>query len=256
MALSTVFELIFKWLCILSLAVMAVSAVYKDKVPNPEFYDVSQLQEPKQTATDETPFTTTVNKQEYTIIPRFNYELDGVVVSYHNADDLGDIWHHREWKDFINLRDLCVIWGENVATGVYKRIDFHNDSWTCWAAWPDRETGELFKMTDLSNNHLLADNKTVIAALMAAEPGDHIRLRGMLAEYSNPAANFHRGTSTVRTDTGNGACETIYLDEFSVITKANANLRRVYSLSKWLAIISAIGFVVMFVIAPVRVNRD
>ncbi|MGZ8227947.1 MAG: hypothetical protein ACXWT3_15130, partial [Methylococcaceae bacterium] len=170
------------------------------------------------------------------------------------ADAFGDIWHHKRWKDFINLRDLCVIWGENVATGVYQNMQFSNDSWTCWASRPDRETGELFNMTALSNNHLLTDDEAVKTALMAAEPGDHIRLRGVLAEYSNTAANFQRGTSTVRTDTGNGACETIYLDEFEIISKANPKPRRLFELAKWLTIISAIGFSIMFVVAPVKIK--
>jgi hypothetical protein len=49
---------------------------------------------------------------------------------------------------------------------------------------------------------------------MASEPGDHIRLKGVLAKYANKDSGFNRGTSITREDTGNGACETIYLNEF------------------------------------------
>lgn len=233
---------------------MTITYFYKDTIPDPGYYDIAGLEPPRQSPTADPAFTTVVNEQEYTVTPKFNYELDGVIVSYHDADAFGDIWHHKRWKDFINLRDLCVIWGENVATGVYQNMQFSNDSWTCWASWPDRETGELFNMTALSNNHLLTDDEAVKTALMAAEPGDHIRLRGVLAEYSNTAANFQRGTSTVRTDTGNGACETIYLDEFEIISKANPKPRRLFELAKWLTIISAIGFSIMFVVAPVKIK--
>lgn len=255
MSLPSVFECLFKWLFLVSVLTMGMTYFYKDRLPEPSYYDPDPLEAPKQTPTSELAFATQVNEQEYTIDPKFSYELDGVVVSYHDADDFGDIWHHKRWKDFINLRDLCVIWGANVASGVYKNMTFHNDSWTCWASWPDAEVGALFKMNALSNNHLLTDNDAIKNALMAAEPGDHIRLKGVLAAYSNKANGFQRGTSIIREDTGNGACETIYLVEFKIIKKANRKSRRLYDLSKWLTVIAGIGFLVMFAITPVRNNQ-
>ena len=110
-----------------------------------------------------------------------------------------------------------MIWGDNVLSGVYRQTDFSNDSWTCWAYWPDRATASRFSMTQLSNNHLLTDDPDVKRALMAAEPGDHIRLKGVLAAYANPGNGFERGTSITRTDTGNGACETVYLQDFDIV---------------------------------------
>jgi len=95
----------------------------------------------------------------------------------------------------------------------------------------------------------------VKAALMAAEPGDHIRLSGLLAEYANPGNGFHRGTSIIREDTGDGACETIYVNEFTIVNKANRKLRRLFTLAKWLALGSGIGFLIMLPIAPFRIRR-
>jgi len=254
MVITSFFEILFKRLFFVSAIVMGVTYFYKDKLPSPTYYDVTNLEEPQQSPVSEPEFTTEVNGQQYTIQPKFSYELDGVIVSYHDADAFGDIWHHKRWKDFLNLRDLCVIWGKNVETGVYQNMKFSNDSWTCWASWPDSATGALFAMNALSNNHLLSDNDQVKTALMKAEPGDHIRLKGILAEYANKSNGFQRGTSTTRDDTGNGACETIYLDEFEIINKANRKSRHLYSLAKWLAIISGIGFIIMFLLAPVRNN--
>jgi hypothetical protein len=252
MPISSMLESLCKWLFLLSAAAMGGAYFYKDMLPEPSFFDLQELQPPRQTETGAQPFTVQAGGQQYTITPRFDYELDGVVVSYHDADDIADIWHHKDWKDFINLRDLCVIWGDNVASGVYKNMQFRNDSWTCWASWNDDSTGALFRMNALSNNHLLSAEETVAKALMSAEAGDHVRLKGLLAEYSNPGNGFHRGTSITRDDKGNGACETIYVDEFSIVNKANRKLRRFYSFAKGLAIVSGIGFVLMFMIAPVK----
>ena len=242
-----------KFISLCCILIALISYYYKDKLPAPGFYDAYYLDEPAQTATAATPFTTQVNEQQYLIEPQFDYELSGVVMSYHDADALRDIWHHAKWKDFINLRDLCVVWGSNVGSGVYLDMDFSNDSWTCWAYWPDRATGERFNKTELSNNHLLVDNPQVKEALMSAEPGDQIRLKGMLASYRNPANHFYRGTSTVRTDTGNGACETIYVQEFTVIKKANPRLRALYEIAKWLTVLCFAAFGVTFAItSPVK----
>jgi hypothetical protein len=220
-------------------------------MPDPAYYQHGSFKEPSQTRTYRNAFSVTVNDQSYNIQPKYNYELEGVVVSYHNADAAWDMYHHDMWQDFLNLRDLCIIWGNNVSSGVYKRMDFNNNTWTCWAYWPDQETGNRFSMNQLSNNHILSTKEYVTRALMSAEPGDHIRFKGVLAEYSNLGNGFKRGTSTVRDDTGNGACETIYIDEFEIINKANANIRWLHSMAKWIAITSLVGFIVMFIVAPV-----
>lgn len=254
MPLSLVLEKFFKWLFLASAVAMAVLYGYKDRLPEPAYYDRSHLDEPLQFPTELEVFKTQVNGQEYTIAPKYDYELQGVVVSYHNADSFLDIWHYKRWLDFLNERDLCVIWGENVASGVYKAMKFSNDSWTCWASWPDSVTGSQFKMNALSNNHILVDKAEARKVLMESEVGDHIRFKGLLSEYANKANGFKRGTSTSREDTGNGACETVYLTEFAVIKKANPKLRKCYAVAKGVAVLSLLGFLAMFFIAPVRVQ--
>ncbi len=154
---------------------------YKDKLPNPDFYDIAKLAAPRQTPTERPAFTTSVNGQQYTITPKFNYELDGVVVSYNNADGFGDIWHHKRWQDFLNLRDLCVIWGDNVGSGIYKKLQFSHDTWTCWVAWQDSETGAQFKGNQLSNNHLLAEDEHIKAVLSNRPAKPSTKLTPMLA---------------------------------------------------------------------------
>ena len=250
--MTILLERLFKWLLVISTLVLLYAYFVKDDLPQPGYYDASLLAPPVQLPTSRPVFTSKVNGEEYVINPKFDYELSGVVVSYHDADSISDIYHHDQWKDFINLRDICVIWGSNVTSGVYKKMAFKNATWTCWASWPDRETGQQFSMNQLSNNHILSDNEAVNAVLMSAEPGDHIRLKGVLAEYSNPSSGFNRGTSTRRDDSGNGACETIYLDEFVILNKANAGVRAWYSFAWGVFLLSMIGFLVTFFITPVR----
>ncbi len=113
---------VFKWLFVGGLAVMGLTYFTKDTLPEPEHYDSAHLKNPVQATTSLRPFVASVNGEQYRIQPKFDYELHGVVVSSHEADALGDIWHHDRWKDFLNVRDLCVIWGDNVLSGVYRYI--------------------------------------------------------------------------------------------------------------------------------------
>lgn len=255
MPITSLLETAFKWLFLASLVLLAVTFVHKDRLPDPTSFDDLRLEPPLQTPTERAPFVTQVRDQAYRIAPRYDYELHGVVVSYSDADAIKNIWHHASWQDFINVRDLCVVWGENVRSGVYHQMAFRNDSWTCWAGWAERTVGERFQMSALANNHLLTDDARLMKTLMAVEPGDQIRLRGVLADYANLGNGYARGTSVTREDTGNGACETIYLDEIEIIRKANPGVRRLHDFARWLALTTGVGFLVMLPIAPVRVRR-
>jgi hypothetical protein len=246
---------LFGTLFLLSLLVVAATWWRRDALPAPDFYDLASLQAPRQQPTARRPFRVEAGDQQYEIEPLFDYELNGVVVSYHDADSVADIWHHGAWQDFLNVRDLCVLWGGNVRSAVYRDMDFSNDSWTCWAYWPDGQTGARFRMNELSNNHLLTDDPRVKRVLMSARPGDHVRLSGVLARYRNPANGFSRGTSVSRDDSGNGACETVYVTDFEVVAEANAGVRRLHVAARWIAGLSFVAFLVAYIAAPVRAIR-
>ena len=49
-------------------------------------------------------------------------------------------------------------------------------------------------------------------------------MRGYLASYGT-GAGARRGTSTTREDTGNGACETIYVEKFEIVAAASSGWR-------------------------------
>jgi hypothetical protein len=232
---------------VLSLGLAVLAWWHKDRLPPPDFYDLSRLVEPEQTPTAATPFEVEAGGIRYLIKPLHDYRLNGVVVSLHDSDALGDVYHRKDWKDFINIRDLCVVWGENAASGVMREIDVHNTTWTCWVAWRDAEIGSRFAMNALSNNHVLSDRPEIQEAIRSAEVGDQIVFEGMLAHYSH-AGGFERGTSTTRTDTGNGACETVYVTDFQILRHSNTGWRWAYGVFKYAAIAALLGLCILLVI--------
>ena len=183
------------------------------------------------------PFEVTRKGFTYTVTPLFSYELWGMIVSYHHSSSFIDV-SHKQWNDYLNTKDICVIWGKNVETGVYGRMTFRNRDFTCYYRYPDRETGALFTENCLSNNHLLPADPLVADAVLKARTGDQVHFKGWLVSYSIKGARYSRGSSTVRNDRGNGACEVVYVTEFEVLREANTAWRTLHKLSLVLAVLS------------------
>jgi hypothetical protein len=231
---------------LVSLGLFAISCLLKGNLPDGDEILEDLFQQPLQTAANVAPFQIQAGEMVYTITPLYNYELYGLVVSHHNCGTWWDIYHHGQWRDFINVKDLCVLWGSNVRTEVYKDMRFTSDSWTCTYYWPNQEVGARFNHACLSNNHLLSHDEAVTKALLDTETGDQIYLRGYLAEYSHSHGDFYRGTSTIRTDTGNGACETIYVEDYEILKRGNPFWRMAFSTSKHVILLSLLIIIVRF----------
>jgi len=198
-------------------------ALPADIVPLPELE-----REPRQSPTEAAPFAVNKGGIEYRVQPLYDYELDGLVVSW--APHSGDSMLHRLWGDHLNVADLCVVWGHN-ANGVdLQRFHFENGQFTCFFRTRDEAAWRSFRLAQVSNNHLLTDDAWLEDKIGSVEVGDQIRLRGYLARYSN-TDGFDRGTSTTRDDTGNGACETIWVTAFDVTRAAASTWRTLEDLA-------------------------
>ena len=231
------FKNAIKVILLIGIIILIYSYFQKDKLPSekdilPELYE-----DPIQTETEKPPFKVYRGGITYDIVPLFNYELYGLVVSENNSKNWLD-YYHEKWQDFINLKDVCVVWGENIESGVYQDLKFRNGSFTCYIDFKSgvdkKEVFQEFRNNALSNNHLLSEDDAISQKIIRAKKGDQIHLKGYLVRYSHD--EFKRGSSVTRTDEGNGACETIYLTDFEIIKEANVFWRLVYSYVKYLII--------------------
>ena len=180
------------------------------------------MAEPQQTSTRQPPFSTRVGQVSYQIRPVADYDIQGLVVSLHHADAWWD-WIHDASKDHLNVVDICVVWGANAQAGAYQKMSFSSGQFVCYASTRDTDAWQPAYIRALSNNHLLSDTPHILQQLKNVKVGDQIRLQGQLVEYAHNAGfAFTRGTSTSRDDTGNGACETIFVRDIQVLRKAPA----------------------------------
>ncbi len=201
---------------------LLVSFWNRNDLPRNIDYVPEIANEPAQTSTRQAPFPVTYNGVEYLIEPEYEYDITGMIVSYRHHDENYSRMH-RLAGDHLNMLDVCVVWGDNTRGALLHKIDFWNGLFTCNVSTRDRVAWESFDMDQLSNNHLLSDDAFIRDRVQDVEIGDQIRVRGYLASYTSPAGK--RGTSTTRTDTGDGACETLYIERFDIVRQATSPWR-------------------------------
>ena len=216
---------------------LLVSFWNRNDLPGDIDYVAEIANEPEQTATREESFHATVNDVEYLIEPEFAYDLTGMIVSFRQHE--GNSRMHLQANDHLNMADVCVVWGENTGSDL-QAIDFWNGIFTCNVFTRDMQAWESFDMNQLSNNHLISDDDFIRDQVRDIQIGDQVRFRGYLASYSNQSGG-KRGTSTTRTDTGDGACETVFVEYFDIVQPATSYWR----ISMWTSLaLLALGLIV------------
>jgi hypothetical protein len=239
-----------RYLMIASLVVAAGSWWMKDALPPPAALAADVLEQPKQVRTAKPAIDTTVNGIDYRIQPRFAYNLSGLVVSLHHSDSWWD-YAHKEWGDHINLMDLCVVWGGTAEAGAYKKVSFSNNQWECHWSWSSAAAGRNFNHQEVSNNHIVTDNPAVAKVLRKIRIGDQIRISGYLVDYTIANRQGARVTSTTRTDTGNGACEVLYVEAVELLGSAGRHWRSAQNAALIALLLSLIGWLFL----PPRLDR-
>lgn len=208
-------------LIVASSLVLLVSFWNRNSLPRGVDFVPSIANEPQQTKTRKRPFDVSMNGIDYTVEPEFEYDITGMVVSFrHHDEDYSRM--HRLAQDHLNMLDVCVVWGGNTRAQLHK-IQFWNGLFTCNVKTRSQAAWESFDMNQLSNNHLLSDNPDIRNRVLDVKVGDQIRVQGVLASYTSPVGK--RGTSTTRTDTGDGACETLYIESFEIVRSTTSNWR-------------------------------
>ena len=231
-------------------ALLAASLLLRHALPDPAELRPELRYEPVQLAVQTASFQTTVGGVTYTVKPVAEYEIWGLVVSNHDTSTWWN-WIHKASNDHLNVVDLCVVFAENVAGGGYVGLDYSSGQFVCYVQTRSTEKWQRFSMRALANNHLLADRPSLVARLRDVRIGDQVRIRGVLAEYAhNQGFAFTRGTSLTRDDTGNGACETIYVQEVEVLRSGGGPWRSML----WIAAVMIGIGLILWLRAPFRIR--
>ena len=223
------------WVFYISLILLTTAFFKRNEFPVDLKFDDELLQEPIQVPVHIPHFDLNQNSVNYRIQPLYDYQLTGLVVSYRHHDSQYGI--HKRWNDHLNIADICVVWGSNASDLNLNAFVFWSGVFTCNLETKNREAWQQFNLDQLSNNHLLTENEALREIIADVQIGDQIQISGKLANYQNNKG-FKRGTSTTRTDTGNGACETIYVEDFQITRSMENTWRTIVDITSFTLIVS------------------
>ena len=236
---------------IISIITFVATFFFKETLPSPERINSQLTQAPIQTEGYRKPFTIEKEDGTYTLEPLFDYELYGLITADYNSENFFDFIHKRS-NDEINTKDICVVWGENISSGIYEKINYTHGEFTCYAklksSYNTREWWEKFDVYELSNNHLIPANDAIYQKMKSSSPGDQVHLKGYLVKYQwldSDGNEWSRSTSTTRNDTGNASCETIYVTSYEIIVPGNEIVNLAHSISIYTAAISLIVLAIL-----------
>ena len=148
----------------------------------------------------------------------YAYDIEALVVHTKNyyGNDIGAK---------LAPRDLALAWGSVAAYN--NTIDFHwkqHGRWYFWQVNSYEELAPLGTANDVNrqsaNNHLIPASNSVRKSIKKIRTGDHIRLKGYLVNITavdSSGSPYYWNSSVSRSDTGNGACEVMYVTEVSIL---------------------------------------
>jgi hypothetical protein len=229
---------------------LAICIWRREALPDPAALQPSMFAWPLQTETNTPPFFRTVGDVTYKVIPVFEYDLYGLVVSEHDSHGFTD-WVHAAASDDLNVIDLCVVWADDARTGIYRQLQFWSGNFTCNFQSSDQASWAKFDIYQISNNHLLTEDPRLARMLRGVHVGDEVHFHGYLAEYEHDHGfHFHRGTSITRFDTGNGACETVYVTDARIL----ASHDRAWRIGIWLSGLGLAVSVIAWLRLPLKIS--
>lgn len=202
---------LLKAVFIATLVLTPVAWFFKGSLPDRAEIDPALLQDPVQVQISRPDFTFEYKGQQCLVRPVTTYELWGLVVSHNNIESIADLYHD---STSVDTKDLCVIWGRNLESDDYHRVNFRSGSFTCYYRYP---SGVRFSKRAGSNNHLITDSPSMRELIDEVHVGDQIRLSGMLVNYQmGDWRDFWRSSSLVRNDSG---CEVIFVEQLEVLVR-------------------------------------
>lgn len=158
----------------------------------------------------QTNFTTpqaSIAFKDATLHPLATFALTARVLSREN--------YHVDAESNLSPTDLAFGWGRMSDSAVLRHIDISQGGrFYYWRARtlpiPEREIE-----THSANMHILPANPLVAHELKRVRAGDVVTLAGLLVEADKPG-DWHWRSSLTRDDTGDGACEVVYVETLSI----------------------------------------
>lgn len=246
-----------KYLFLIFVITLVVSFFLRDNYRGIDEINQNLLNQPKQNPpTTTNPIKFEKDGFQYELTPLYDYQIDALVVSRM----IYDKWYSLSKTDSVFSVDLCLLWGSNITSEVYKNksLFFSQDMRFCFYRWLE---GNLpFNEDEVSNNHLVIEDEKIAKIAKNILPGDQVSIKGKLvtvvATDKEDANEYSWASSTTRTDTSGGACEVLYVEKIEILKAGNPIFRLLYDISFY-GILALIIFEILYFISETRkfINR-
>lgn len=148
-----------------------------------------------------------LTKAGYEIRPLARFELEARVLGVER-------YYFDRGADLSPL-DLALGWGRMSDTSVLDRIEISQSGRYYYWSTPEYPVPRAEIETSSANMHMVPGNEAVAHQLKAVRPGQIVRLSGFLIE-ARGADGWRWRSSLARNDTGNGACELVWVERLEL----------------------------------------
>ncbi len=165
------------------------------------------LQEPIQGEHSGEAFSEMRRGRSFRLLPRASYDVAARVASTerYRAGLSGDL---LPW-------DFALAWGRATSEPAWSHLSFvQTGRFYNWSTH-DRALDPAYVSSHTANTHLIAATGRIASVLGLVHRGDVVRLEGDLVDVDGPDGFVWR-TSLTRTDSGPGACETLYVRAITI----------------------------------------
>jgi hypothetical protein len=144
----------------------------------------------------------------YQVMPVAEFSLEARVLSTEN--------YHAGREAELSPTDLALGWGPMSDSAVLDRLQISQGNRFYFYRWSDQPpipAGEIAEHS--ANMHMIPASDDVKRRLDQVREGQVVALRGYLVR-AQAQDGWHWNSSMTRSDTGNGACELVWLEDIAV----------------------------------------
>ena len=152
------------------------------------------------------------NHDDFNLTQMASFRLQAKVLSIEN-------YHTGRAADLAPV-DLALGWGPMSDEAVLDNIEITQSNRFYWWRTEQFPIPRREIETNSANMHLIPANDEIREAIKDIRIGDLVELTGYLVNASAVSDNWYWKTSLTRNDTGNGACELIWVEDLVVLTSS------------------------------------
>ena len=152
-------------------------------------------------------------QDEYLITKKARFEINARVLSTES--------YYLSRESDLSPLDLALGWGVMSDSGLLNRLSISQSGrWYRWRYEDSIPVSDEQIITNSGNMHMVPATSAVERALKQVREGDVISLEGYLIDVDHDSGWKWR-TSMTRSDTGGGACELVWVEEFAIIHQSD-----------------------------------